>query len=547
MPKKVSIHNDLVTQLTSVISETNGITLADTLDLASRANGTRNPVVLELIAEFRTLVSHFQQFDDESGIEPLLEHPVARALAAFLRAFPIPFRDEHIHLTGSLRPEFVFQKLQPLLNGPNRALYEEKIQAIYGEDALPLRSADDLRPLMIAKTGDSFDRYLDLVFLTKLILIDRQTHREAAADMARTLYTECNVGHLRLKFTLSRQTGISKEQIPGIESLTLEDVVLGLSDGFMDFQREQPTFTFTLSPLFRKETDFYDKNRFASKEEDFSNQVNELLSLIERYPQLRGVLTDVDTAGNERELYRKIHFAPMKKGFDKLHVYGFKIRSHHGEVWHTLNAGIQAVDNALNIWHIDTLEHGVSLGINPNYYFHSLYLDVVAQNARGIPLEAKSAEGREVLEMDWTKYPEILTKLQNGTRLTKQEMTQFAKKKFFTAREVEYYQHDVLNRIIQKGVSLTALPSSNYKLTHHVVDFKDHPFSWWEKKGIRQAIGTDNYITLDTNMIREMLILLFSDPRDLKITKLLMVATGETRRPYLSKLLWDMRKAVCAD
>ena len=31
---------------------------------------------------------------------------------------------------------------------------------------------------------------------------------------------------------------------------------------------------------------------------------------------------------------------------------------------------MQAVDNAMNIWHIDTLEHGVSLGVNPNFYFH---------------------------------------------------------------------------------------------------------------------------------------------------------------------------------
>ncbi|SVD50514.1 uncharacterized protein METZ01_LOCUS403368, partial [marine metagenome] len=53
-------------------------------------------------------------------------------------------------------------------------------------------------------------------------------------------------------------------------------------------------------------------------------------------------------------------------------------------------------------------------------------------------------------------------------------------------------------------------------------------------------VGTDNYITLDTNYLQELVILLLSDPKNLKITKLLMVATGEARRPYLSKLLWDM-------
>ena len=66
----------------------------------------------------------------------------------------------------------------------------------------------------------------------------------------------------------------------------------------------------------------------------------------------------------------------------------------------------------------------------------------------------------------------------------------------------------------------------------------------WEKKGLKLGVGTDNDITLGTNYIREMLILLYTDSRDLKITKLLLVTTGETRRPYISHLLWEMRKKV---
>ena len=54
--------------------------------------------------------------------------------------------------------------------------------------------------------------------------------------------------------------------------------------------------------------------------------------------------------------------------------------------------------------------------------------------------------------------------------------------KFHNAREIEHYQHDVLNRMINKKVSLVALPSSNLKLTGCFPDYKDHPFSWWEKK-----------------------------------------------------------------
>jgi len=132
--------------------------------------------------------------------------------------------------------------------------------------------------------------------------------------------------------------------------------------------------------------------------------------------------------------------------------------------------------------------------------------------------------------------------LLKGHKLNDAQHTSFLKAKFHTAREVEHYQHDVLNRMIDKGVSLITLPSSNNKLTGKIEDYKDHPFSWWEKKGVILGLGTDNYVTLNTNFLQEILILLYTDPSDLKITKLLMVTSGENRRPYISHLLWKMRK-----
>jgi adenosine deaminase len=245
--------------------------------------------------------------------------------------------------------------------------------------------------------------------------------------------------------------------------------------------------------------------------------------------------------GSEKDLYRKSHFMEMQQGFRKLHFKGFAIRSHHGETWHTLKKGVQAVDNSLNIWHIDTLEHGLSLGINPNFYFHSLYNRLVTQNEHGERVHPGSSDYKELMDMDWREHESIRDKIFMGEKLTELEKKNFVKIKFHTAREVEHYQHDVLNRMINKKVSLIALPSSNNKLTNSFEDYKDHPFSWWEKKGLKLGIGTDNYVTLNTNYIQELLILLFTDPENLKITKLLMVATGETRRPYLSQLLWKMR------
>ena len=139
----------------------------------------------------------------------------------------------------------------------------------------------------------------------------------------------------------------------------------------------------------------------------------------------------------------------------------------------------------------------VSLGINPNFYYHSLYQRVIDLNAKEIKIDRDSSEASELDEMDWREHGHIREKLYRGELLSEEEKTIFVKTKFHTAREVEHYQHDVLNRMINKGVSLIALPSSNKRLTGSFQDFKDHPFSWWEKKGVQLGVGTDNYITLN--------------------------------------------------
>ena len=73
-----------------------------------------------------------------------------------------------------------------------------------------------------------------------------------------------NVGNVRLKFTLTRVTSVSDEQIPGIDDLAEEDVVLGLYDGFKLYQTEHPIFGFTLSPSFRKEAKFFDNKIYKN-------------------------------------------------------------------------------------------------------------------------------------------------------------------------------------------------------------------------------------------------------------------------------------------
>lgn len=540
--KKEKIINEIKNALIDIISETNGITISDTLELLAYHPELKcNPLVEKSLQEFRKLIAGFH--NNEVDISTILSHPFSEAFFGFFKEFPLSYHEEHIHLTGSLSAEFIYPRLKKLLDGPDKKLYEDKIKQVYGEDSIPVTSVDDVDRLIRLKEGEQFKTYLKILYLSKLILTTKEAHVEAAYHMASELYDKYNVGKIRLKFTLSRSTGISDEQIPGLENLTEDDVVLGLYEGFMKFKSEKPFFNFILSPSFRKESNFFDQNAYDSKKEHFDEQVVSILDILKKYPFLKEVLSEVDTVGDERELYRKKHFMEMKSGLRRLQYQGFRIRSHHGETWKILRLGVQAVDNALNIWHIDTLEHGLSLGINPNYYFHRLFQRIMEMNQNQKPLDPKSFEYDEIMDMEW-QDEEVRDKIVKGEKLTQKEQVKFLKTKFHTAREIEHYQHDVLNRMINKKVSLVALPSSNLKLTGAFPDYKDHPFSWWEKKGVSLGIGTDNYITLSTNYIQELLILLYSNPTSLKITKLLMVATKETRRPYISHLLWEMRKTI---
>jgi len=530
----------LFKQLVKVISETNGISLQNTLELAIRSEYlSQDKKIKKEFADFIKVLGKYK--NSECEMEELLEHPVAKALYDFFKYFPIRYREEHTHLSGSLQPEFVYHKLEKKLEGPHGSKYEDMIREVYGDLSVPIRDVEDVRRLLIVNEDEAFERYLEKLYLTKLILTDQEAHRQAAYSLAQDMYDNYNVGSVRMKFTFSRDAKMEAENLLG-KNATSAEAMLGLYQGFKDWQQEHRDFKFYLSPSFRKEGNFFNAEKFSSKQEDFMWQVNELLVILNEHPELAAHVTDVDTVGNEMELYQKRHFKIMQYGFRKLQQHGLKIRSHHGEVWHTLGKGIQAVDNAMNIWRIDTLEHGLSLGINPNYYFHSLFERILLTNRSGKPIDEFDVEGKELKDMDWSHHEYIYNKLIAGETLDDAEIYKFTKIKYFTALEVEHYQHDVLNRMIDKGVSLTSIPTSNLRLTSHIPDFKDHPFSWWEKKNLSQSIGTDNYVTLQTDFIREMLILLFSDSRGLKITKLLMIATGENRRPYLSSQLWNMRK-----
>ncbi len=128
-----NIQNKLLYYLTHIISETNGIALADTLKLLENwLYLDHKNQLLHLVKEFNELLGKFQQ--NKCDISTLLNHVVSKSLFLFFKNFPLKFYDEHIHLSGSLHPHFVFPKLAKLLTGPNKNIYQAKIKNIYGID-----------------------------------------------------------------------------------------------------------------------------------------------------------------------------------------------------------------------------------------------------------------------------------------------------------------------------------------------------------------------------------------------------------------------------
>ena len=53
---------------------------------------------------------------DKIKIDELLNHPISEVLFFFFKNFPIPYCEEHIHLTGSLHESFIFPHLKKILD-----------------------------------------------------------------------------------------------------------------------------------------------------------------------------------------------------------------------------------------------------------------------------------------------------------------------------------------------------------------------------------------------------------------------------------------------
>ena len=184
MQKKIDdiTHRILLRNIIRIVSETNGISLVDTLELMSLGDlKDESPRAFDLLEEFRHLISEFSQ--NKISINTLLDHPMTEALFDFFRLFPLRYREEHIHLTGALTAEFLYPRLKNLIDGPHKAIYQKKITEVYGPSAWPIQSVEDVDKLIRLKETEGFAKYLQILYLPKLILVDREAHAESAYHM----------------------------------------------------------------------------------------------------------------------------------------------------------------------------------------------------------------------------------------------------------------------------------------------------------------------------------------------------------------------------
>ena len=171
-------HKLLVKEFVEIVSETNGISLVDTLDLMlSSSLKAKNIEAYGWVSEYRELLNDFMV--NKIDILTLKKHKFNLVLEDFFKQFPLKYQEEHIHLSGSLTADFVWSRLQPLLDGPNRDIYERKIKAVYGEDSWPITSVEDVNRLIRLKEDEGFTTYLKILFLPSLIFVSREAHAEA--------------------------------------------------------------------------------------------------------------------------------------------------------------------------------------------------------------------------------------------------------------------------------------------------------------------------------------------------------------------------------
>ena len=113
--EKDQLTDQITHYLTRIISDTNGVTVNDTLNLLLNSKELiQNQRIHSLFKEFHQKLLRYQP--GQSDINQLLEHPVSKGFYQYFKNFPLRYQDDHIHLTGSLTADFIYKHLKQMLS-----------------------------------------------------------------------------------------------------------------------------------------------------------------------------------------------------------------------------------------------------------------------------------------------------------------------------------------------------------------------------------------------------------------------------------------------
>lgn len=362
------------------------------------------------------------------------------SLLALIREFPIA--DLHIHPSGSIRAQ-TFLELARKYEGE---IDWSDLEESYGIDMEEIIQQGDLNKIreLLAYPQDLPERslkdYLRRYDIVGKVLRSDQDVERVAFEIGLDSYAE-GVKYVELRFNPINSEG----------ELNVEGNIRANFQGLNHVAQLYPDFRFGLVVIFKKEWS-----------RELARRVWQELLRVKQDPsiprEIRRHLIGIDTAGNEigfdpfkfEEIFREVRESKL------FHV----ITSHAGEAYNSLEEGLDAIEQAVDILGVNRIGHALALGIAP-----------------------------ELLLGKRDNYAEVYTPLRVAS--------------------LKRRQAELISKLKEKKIMVELTPTSNVQ-TGNISTLYQHPFYRFFQEGIPIVFGTDARTISFTTPAKELLRLMLA-------------------------------------
>jgi len=355
----------------------------------------------------------------------------------------------HVHTSGSVTPEFLLKWgkdinwADPSYPDFAKLKYIEKKFSVSLTEIFRKDDLASLKRIMESNgdKGEGLEGYLARMDLGHRLLHNNlPAWRALANDIAVNSYTKNNVTYLELRFPMIKPL------------LKPEEIVEAVYKGLFDAELECPGLKTAMIICTIK--------MFSM--EQAQNIVDAMIAL-RKQAKYRARLIGIDTAGPE--VYRnpqgeleKFDHEKFKIPFALARADGIKVVNHAGEQFLSLEDGLEAIRNSVEVLGAVRIGHALALGIDPG------------------SLQDKT-DG-------YGKY-------YGEDRI----------------RALQAAQEDLIKFLIERGVVIEACLSSNTQTQPEMIPAIDsHPLGKWISKGLKVVLATDNLTTSHTDLTNEHLL-----------------------------------------